>query len=79
MEQNYPFHNVISGVAAAIYAGNAAVVKVSEFANHSRAFYHEIFRTSTSDNPPSIPPLPWLAEAHSLVEQPSLAVATTPT
>jgi hypothetical protein len=30
-----------------LYAGNAAVVKVSEFANYSRAFYQDIFRKGT--------------------------------
>jgi acyl-CoA reductase-like NAD-dependent aldehyde dehydrogenase len=41
---NYPFHNVASAVASAIFAGNAAVVKVSEYANGSRAYFEEIFQ-----------------------------------
>src|SRR3989338_8178778 len=41
---NYPFHNVASAVATAIFAGNGCVVKVSEWANSSRGFFQEIFR-----------------------------------
>lgn len=41
---NYPFHNVLSAVSTAIFAGNAAVVKVSEWASNSRAYYESMFR-----------------------------------
>eukprot|EP01104_Vermistella_antarctica_P000178 TRINITY_DN1020_c0_g1_i1.p1 TRINITY_DN1020_c0_g1~~TRINITY_DN1020_c0_g1_i1.p1 ORF type:complete len:593 (+),score=135.15 TRINITY_DN1020_c0_g1_i1:39-1781(+) len=40
---NYPFHNVASAVASSIFSGNAAVVKVSEFACFSRPFFQTIF------------------------------------
>jgi len=42
---NYPFHNVLSAVVTAIFSGNAAVVKVSEFATSSKDYFESIFRT----------------------------------
>mmetsp|Transcript_11092 Transcript_11092/g.16639 ORF Transcript_11092/g.16639 Transcript_11092/m.16639 type:complete len:581 (-) Transcript_11092:24-1766(-) len=41
---NYPFHNVASAVTTAIFSGNGAVVKVSEFANSSREYFQSVFR-----------------------------------
>eukprot|EP01096_Ripella_sp_DP13-Kostka_P010922 TRINITY_DN4364_c0_g1_i1.p1 TRINITY_DN4364_c0_g1~~TRINITY_DN4364_c0_g1_i1.p1 ORF type:complete len:625 (-),score=292.09 TRINITY_DN4364_c0_g1_i1:47-1819(-) len=41
---NYPVHNVISAVSAAVFTGNAAVVKVSEWSNGSRIFLERMFR-----------------------------------
>lgn len=41
---NYPFHNVLSAVAAALFAGNGAIVKVSEFASASAEWIENIFR-----------------------------------
>eukprot|EP01087_Luapelamoeba_hula_P025126 TRINITY_DN981_c0_g1_i1.p1 TRINITY_DN981_c0_g1~~TRINITY_DN981_c0_g1_i1.p1 ORF type:complete len:589 (-),score=107.32 TRINITY_DN981_c0_g1_i1:31-1797(-) len=41
---NYPFHNVASAVSAALFAGNGAVVKVSEYALGSKDFFEGIFR-----------------------------------
>eukprot|EP01089_Gocevia_fonbrunei_P015616 TRINITY_DN4611_c0_g1_i1.p1 TRINITY_DN4611_c0_g1~~TRINITY_DN4611_c0_g1_i1.p1 ORF type:complete len:641 (+),score=133.06 TRINITY_DN4611_c0_g1_i1:57-1979(+) len=45
---NYPFHNVVSAVAAALFAGNAAVVKVSEYATASKDYFETIFRSILS-------------------------------
>eukprot|EP00741_Cyanophora_paradoxa_P003056 tig00000663_g2968.t1 len=36
---NYPFHNIYGQVVAAIYAGNGAVVKVSEWTSWSGPYY----------------------------------------
>ena len=36
---NYPFHNVLNPVSAAVFSGNAIVVKVSEHAAWSARFY----------------------------------------
>jgi len=42
---NYPFHNAISAVASAVFAGNAAVVKVSEWSTFSRKAYENMFQS----------------------------------
>ncbi|GMH33070.1 hypothetical protein BSKO_00904 [Bryopsis sp. KO-2023] len=36
---NYPFHNVLNPITAAIFAGNAIVIKVSEHASWSAKYY----------------------------------------
>jgi len=41
---NYPFHNVLSHVATALFAGNGAVVKVSEWASHSAGWIEDMLR-----------------------------------
>eukprot|EP00026_Physarum_polycephalum_P005380 Phypoly_transcript_05414.p1 GENE.Phypoly_transcript_05414~~Phypoly_transcript_05414.p1 ORF type:complete len:616 (+),score=129.68 Phypoly_transcript_05414:74-1849(+) len=41
---NYPFHNVISAAAAAIFAGNAACIKVSEWSTNSKTFFEKLIR-----------------------------------
>jgi len=43
--QNYPFHNVLSAAVAAIFAGNGAVVKVSEITSYSAERIENVFRT----------------------------------
>lgn len=39
---NYPFHNVFNPVSAALYSGNAIIIKVSEFASWSIRYYKAI-------------------------------------
>jgi len=39
---NYPFHNVFNPVSAALFAGNAIVIKVSEYASWSIRYYKAI-------------------------------------
>lgn len=39
---NYPFHNVFNPVSAALFSGNAIVIKVSEFASWSIRYYKNI-------------------------------------
>jgi len=39
---NYPFHNVLNPLAAALFAGNGLVVKVSEHAAWSTGYYRRI-------------------------------------
>ncbi len=39
---NYPFHNVFNPVSAALFAGNAIVIKVSEYASWSVQYYKRI-------------------------------------
>eukprot|EP01034_Spumella_vulgaris_P022998 gene22998-29184_t len=39
---NYPFHNVFNPVSAALFSGNAIVIKVSEYASWSIRYYKEI-------------------------------------
>lgn len=39
---NYPFHNVFNPVSAAVFAGCAIVVKVSEHASYSSKYYQRI-------------------------------------
>lgn len=41
---NYPFHNVMNPLVANLFAGNALVVKVSEHASWSSAFYLRMVR-----------------------------------
>ncbi len=43
--QNYPFHNCTSAVISSIFAGNATIVKFSEFASWSRAYYQELVQS----------------------------------
>lgn len=39
---NYPFHNVFNPVSAALFSGNAIVIKVSEYASWSIDYYKRI-------------------------------------
>ena len=39
---NYPFHNVFNPLTAALFAGNAIVIKVSEHASWSASYYKRI-------------------------------------
>jgi len=39
---NYPFHNVFNPVSAALFSGNAIVIKVSEFASWSIGYYKRV-------------------------------------
>ena len=39
---NYPFHNVFNPLTAAVFAGNAIVIKVSEHAAWSVRYYQRI-------------------------------------
>mmetsp|Transcript_17514 Transcript_17514/g.52682 ORF Transcript_17514/g.52682 Transcript_17514/m.52682 type:complete len:610 (-) Transcript_17514:55-1884(-) len=41
---NYPFHNVFNPMIAAIFSGNAIVVKVSEFAAWSTKYYGRVIQ-----------------------------------
>lgn len=41
---NYPFHNILNPITAAIMSGNAIVVKVSEHASWSVKYYSAIIR-----------------------------------
>eukprot|EP01095_Lingulamoeba_sp_RSL-Kostka_P000015 TRINITY_DN1001_c2_g1_i1.p1 TRINITY_DN1001_c2_g1~~TRINITY_DN1001_c2_g1_i1.p1 ORF type:complete len:629 (-),score=227.31 TRINITY_DN1001_c2_g1_i1:255-2141(-) len=62
---NYPFHNAISAIAAAIFSGNAAVVKVSEWATKSRQHFQDIFQNiliKRGFNPDLIQLLPGLGQ-----------------
>jgi len=43
---NYPFHNMLGPIISAIYAGNAIVVKVSEYTSWSSTYYLEIVRAA---------------------------------
>ncbi|GJN33482.1 hypothetical protein PR202_gb22087 [Eleusine coracana subsp. coracana] len=45
---NYPFHNVFNPVLAAVFSGNAAVIKVSEHASWSGCFYYRIIQAALS-------------------------------
>lgn len=42
---NFPFHNAVSHITTAIFAGNGAVVKVSEWGTLSRAFVQRMYNT----------------------------------
>ena len=42
MPWNYPFHNVFNPVSAALFSGNAIVIKVSEYASWSIRYYKSI-------------------------------------
>ena len=39
---NYPFHNVFNPVSAALFSGNAIVIKVSEYASWSIGYYKRV-------------------------------------
>jgi acyl-CoA reductase-like NAD-dependent aldehyde dehydrogenase len=39
---NWPFHNVFNPLTAAVFAGNAIVIKVSEHASWSSGFYGRV-------------------------------------
>ena len=41
---NYPFHNLLNPVVSALFAGNAIVIKVSEYASWSSIFYLAMIR-----------------------------------
>ena len=41
---NYPFHNIVNPVSAAVFAGNAIVVKVSEHASWSSKCYERLLK-----------------------------------
>lgn len=41
---NYPFHNVLSAASAAIFSGNAALIKVSEWSTNSKLQYEKLLR-----------------------------------
>jgi len=41
---NYPFHNVFNPLIAALFAGNAIVIKVSEFASWSTGYYGRVIQ-----------------------------------
>eukprot|EP00850_Spirogloea_muscicola_P007929 SM000041S15488 [mRNA] locus=s41:288984:293518:- [translate_table: standard] len=43
---NYPFHNVLNPVLAALFAGNAIVVKVSEHASWSSMFFLRVLKAA---------------------------------
>lgn len=45
---NYPFHNVFNPLLANVFAGNAIVIKVSEWASWSVAYYAEAIRQALS-------------------------------
>ena len=39
---NYPFHNVFNPMSAALFSGNAIVIKVSEYASWSAGYYGRV-------------------------------------
>merc|ERR1719159_873152 len=41
---NYPFHNVFNPMASSLFAGNAIVIKVSEFASWSTRYYGRLIQ-----------------------------------
>ncbi|KAF3616582.1 Aldehyde dehydrogenase 22A1 [Capsicum annuum] len=43
---NYPFHNIFNPMLAAVFSGNAIVIKVSEHASWSGCFYLRIIQTA---------------------------------
>ncbi|KAF2078440.1 hypothetical protein CYY_000307 [Polysphondylium violaceum] len=62
---NYPVHSIISAAAAAIFAGNAALVKVSEWSTHSKILFEHLVRQVLSKrghNPNLIQILPGMGE-----------------
>jgi len=62
---NYPIHSIISAAAAAIFAGNAALVKVSEWSTHSKILFEHLVREVLSKrghNPDLIQILPGMGE-----------------
>eukprot|EP01133_Synstelium_polycarpum_P008658 gene8658-10160_t len=62
---NYPIHSIISAAAAAIFAGNAALVKVSEWSTHSKVMFETLLRevlAKRGHNPDLIQLLPGMGE-----------------
>jgi len=53
---NYPFHNVLNPVSAAVFAGNAIIVKVSEHAGWSSRFYARLVQQclAAANAPPDL-------------------------
>ncbi len=43
---NYPFHNILNPVTAAVFAGCSIVVKVSEYASWSSEYYERIIHAA---------------------------------
>uniref|UniRef100_A0A7N0TKF1 Aldehyde dehydrogenase domain-containing protein n=2 Tax=Kalanchoe fedtschenkoi TaxID=63787 RepID=A0A7N0TKF1_KALFE len=43
---NYPFHNIFNPMLAAVFSGNAVVIKVSEHASWSGCFYFRIIQAA---------------------------------
>lgn len=43
---NYPFHNIFNPLSAAVYSGNAIVIKVSEHASWSSLYYGRIIKAA---------------------------------
>ncbi|CAM8977895.1 unnamed protein product [Rhodiola kirilowii] len=43
---NYPFHNIFNPMLAAVFSGNAVVIKVSEHASWSGCFYSRIIQAA---------------------------------
>lgn len=43
---NYPFHNVLNPLTAAVFAGNAIVIKVSEYASWSSGYYSRMINAA---------------------------------
>merc|ERR1719221_2135264 len=41
---NYPFHNVFNPLIAAVFSGNAIIIKVSEFASWSTRYYGRVIQ-----------------------------------
>lgn len=41
---NYPFHNVFNPMVASLFAGNAIIIKVSEFASWSTKYYAKVIQ-----------------------------------
>jgi len=41
---NYPFHNVFNPLVAAVFAGNAIVIKTSEYASWSTRFFGRMIK-----------------------------------
>lgn len=43
---NYPFHNILNPLTAALFAGNGAVIKVSEHATWSALCYERVIKAA---------------------------------
>ncbi|EFA78464.1 aldehyde dehydrogenase [Heterostelium album PN500] len=62
---NYPVHSIISAAAAAIFSGNAALVKVSEWSTYSKVLFEQLIRevlAKRGHNPDLIQLLPGMGE-----------------
>jgi acyl-CoA reductase-like NAD-dependent aldehyde dehydrogenase len=74
---NYPFHNVVSAASAAIIAGNAALIKVSEWSTHSKILYEQLLRQTLAKrghNPDLIQLIPGYGDTgDALVRSPGVA------